>query len=215
MKKIFFAIAILGLISIGTINAQSVFTGTIEYEITYPNSNLDPMMVAYLPSSTILTFGETKCKVLQATSAYSSVIMVDATENTFCVLISAMGQKFMAKETIKQEELNTNKPKMIPLNETKTIAGYLCTKTEVIIGEGEETVSYFGYFNKDVFNPTYSMADQLGIDGIPLEIEIDLGEMTMKMVAKKVKQSKIKDSEFAIPEGYTEVSMDALRGLGM
>ncbi|MDR2084045.1 MAG: hypothetical protein LBP67_03520 [Bacteroidales bacterium] len=216
MKKLFLAFALFGLISIGTLNAQKVFTGIIEYEITYPDTEVNPMIAAYLPSSSILTIGENKCKTIQATSAITTMVIIDGNESLYHILISAMGQKYRAKEIIDTEELNSNKPQLVPIiGETKNIAGYDCVKTEVIVGSGDNKTSYYGYFNKDIYNPIYALAGDLGTEGIPLELEINLGEIKMKMTAKKVKQSKIKDSEFNIPDGYTEVSMDALQGLGM
>lgn len=217
MKKLFLAFAIIGLISIGTVSAQKVFTGTIEYEITFPGLEVDPMMAAYLPSSTTLTFGANKCKTIQATSAMSSVVIIDGDDNMMYILFSGMGQKIMAKDVIDTESLNKAKPEMIAHNEdTKKIAGYDCVKTEVIVDDGSgDKTTYYGYFNNELYNPTYALAGDLGTEGIPLEIEIDLGDMKMKMTAKKVKQSKIKDSEFNIPEGYTEVPMSALQGMGM
>ncbi|MDL2227823.1 DUF4412 domain-containing protein [Odoribacter sp. OttesenSCG-928-L07] len=217
MKKLFLTFAILSLISISTLNAQKVFTGTIEYEITYPGTEVNPMIAAYLPSSAVLTFGTNKCKTVQASSVMSTVIIVDGDENLFYILFNGMGQKLMAKESIDTDELNNAKPEMkVYDGETKTIAGYECVKTEVIVDDGSgKTNSYFGYFSSDIYNPTYALAGDLGTEGIPLEIDIEMGEMKMKMIAKKVKQSKIKDSEFSIPEGYTEVSMDALQNMGM
>ena len=72
------------------------------------------------------------------------------------------------------------------------------------------------YTSSQIINPINKLSNaNLGVDIIPLEYEVETAGIKMLLSAKSIKKSKVKKSEFAIPDGYKEISMEDLQNLGM
>lgn len=200
---------------------QEQFTGTVTYSITFPGMASNPMLEAVLPYSQIIVIGDNMCKTTQLSSSSTSIVFVDGEEGLLYIFISAMGQKYMAKEKIDKltgdlsgnGDINT--PNKTYENDIKEIAGYKCHKMDFLSKDSTEVIAS-GYYNEELYNSIDALTGQDGIKALPLEVSTDIPQLNAKMLmtATKVKKGKVKKSEFALPEGYTEVSMDALQNMG-
>lgn len=96
------------------------------------------------------------------------------------------------------------------LNETKTILGYKCKKAVVTTGDDVELVYWY---TDQIKMDKEAMGKYVrgGIPGLPLEFEMDQGNMTMKFTASEFSQKvKVTKDMFStkVPKGFTEKSID-------
>lgn len=210
MKKTLLSLAII----LGTtlmLNAQK-FEGKITYSIEYDEvpEAIEPY-ISMLPKESKMTIKGTKSKAEQNMGGMgTSSVISDSKEGNSLMLISMMGQKVavkMSKEDLETEKEKTPETKTTITKETKTIAGYKCTKAIVKSDDGNEVTVWF---TEEI--PALGGANNktgADIPGFPMEYTIDGGnEMVMTMSVSKVEKTKVADSEFEIPEGYEEMTME-------
>lgn len=131
-----------------------------------------------------------------------------------------MGKNGIKSTVAKLEELKGQQPKtkLTLVDETKVIQGYTCKKGLVTDDNGNEFVFWYtqeitaskagqDYLNKDV-------------PGFPLEYEINNQGLKMLMKATNIQKSldkaeKKKLFSLKIPEGYKEMTLEDLQGMGM
>jgi GLPGLI family protein len=213
MKKIFASLLGLSLLVAFNANAQKPknFEGVISYGISIDSEDLDPMSKSVLEGMTTEVFikGE-KTKIIQDQGMAKTIIITDGKKQPV-ILMDMMGQKFRLKSdpdfAKKEEEVEKN-TKIKETNETKTIAGYNCKKVEVTNMNGETSIVYY---SPDLPASNSAGAQFKGLKGMALEYEVNQMGMKMIVAAKSVKAEKIADSKFAIPDGYTEISVEDLQ----
>ena len=211
MKKVFLFFITLTLICSTTAYAQKAFEGTITYNIEY--EELPEGMEEYedmLPKETIMKIKGTKTKTEQAMAMGSTISIYDASSESTITLTNMMGMKAAIKSNTEdiKEGVDEKKPKITYLDETKEIAGYKCKKAEIIYIDREEplTVYYTEELNTKKTKSQYKNLE--GLKGFPMQYEINNEGMKMVMSAKEVKNEKISENEFTIPEGYEVMTME-------
>lgn len=219
MKKILFLLLATGLLfsscSITSkIGKQESFTGKITYKITFPDSDFSDAQLAQMPSRSTLIIGNNKTKSVLRSGMITQMEIKDLQTQNTTALIEAMGQKFAidkTKESIEKELAEKGIAEVTILEETKEIAGYTCQKA-IIKLDGEKNNIFF---SKEIGDKAmnYGSSQYQNLDGIPLEYTIKSDRITMKMTATKIEKSKVADSEFEIPEGFTKVTMDELKSM--
>jgi len=192
------------------------FKGIIVYEITYPKEDVGEEMKDMLPSKmTTYILGTKKKNELFSLMANQSEI-VDAEAMTRTSLIDVMGQKFAiltTKEEIEKELAEAGEQTINYFDELKEIAGYMCTKAEIVTkdeNEKETTVEIF--FTNEIKNQKVLFEGEFrDIEGIPLEFVVHEERITMMFTAIEVTHGKVKDKDFDIPEGYKFVTEKELK----
>ncbi len=213
MKTIFKVLCLVMAVCISfSVNAQKkekTFAGSIRYAITY--EDLDPQYKSQVPNEMVMYVKDGKVRMDQVSPMYT-MGAVTLEDGSTIVLIDVMGQKLatqQSKEEVEKAkaevEAETPEPKVNITDETKTIAGYKCTKVEVT-DENGETVEVF--VTEDIPMPEiyHSTSQVKGIKGVPLEYTISNQGMTMTMTAKEVKKGGVSNSMFVISDDYQKLS---------
>lgn len=188
--------------------------GTVVYTITMTDNDMDPQVASMMPKEMTVTFKGNKSKSDMKMSMGTFNTIYDAATKTLATLMDMMGQKTVIKMTEAEMEKEAGKqPKTTVkyLDETKMICGFLCHKAEITT-EGEKNKQII-YYTKDIAakNANAMKGGMKGIDGFPLEYEMNMKGMAMKMTAKSISKEKVDDSVFKIPDGYKEMSMDDMK----
>lgn len=86
-------------------------------------------------------------------------------------------------------------------NETKTIAGYKCIKA---FATTIDSLKITVYYTKELIPDTKDYdAEFKGLDGLPLEYEIQKGNVTIRYVLNSINMNPVPASKFDIPKaGY-------------
>ena len=193
------------------------FTGTIIYSLTY-TGDIDPATLALQPKEiTVYILGNKLKTEVQQGGAYITQIQDgDAKSQTVLLDIEMAGKKFVIRKTsedIEKELSELPESTIRYVDETKEIAGYICSKGELITkdNDGEETITTF-YYTKELGNKAWNYGTEYSeVDGAILEYEEGSGNFSVKYIAKQVKKGKVKEIDFLVPADFEEVTPDQLR----
>jgi GLPGLI family protein len=128
-----------------------------------------------------------------------------------------MGMKYAIKNKMEDSDPGAKKlmddAKVTKTAESKTIAGYKCTKTIVEFKDKSGKISKIDIWStKDL---PFSAKGQDGplskVEGAALEFTLSQGPITMTLIAREVLQEKVSDDKFTVPSDYKEMSMDELK----
>jgi len=208
MKKLFI-LALLVVSSI-SINAQKLKEGTAHYKIDYNMESDEGGMKGMLPTDANMSFKGDMFMVETTGGMFDQKTISDSKKQESILLMDMMGNKVAVKITkadIEKEKNKGTKPKVEIINETKTIAGYNCTKA-IVKSEGAEPAEI--WFTKDLaINNGFSQGYD-GIDGMMLEYTIPQKMFTMKMTCTEIKADKVDDKLFEVPSDYKPMTKEEL-----
>jgi len=196
--------------------AQRLFTGVIEYEITYSDADLDPATLAMLPRSVTVEVDGKRSRTEQQQGVMNIVKITNAENFTSVVLLDIMGQKYAirsTKEEIDEAMKNIPAPEIKLTEETKTIAGIKAYKAILTFTEedGSETVEEV-YYSPEIGGDNFNFdTPYRGINGALLEYSNDNEMFKSKLVAKSISKKKIRPATFLIPTDYQEVTAEELQ----
>jgi len=209
-------IAFLAIILNVPVQAQKLFSGTIEYEITYPGSTLDPATAASLPKSITMTISGKKSRVDMSEGMMNVIKLNNAETISSTSLLDIMGQKFAlktSKEDMEKAMAEMPKAKITVTEEKKEIAGMMATKAIVVFTKEDGTEDKEEvYFNPEIGGENFNFdTPYKDIKGGLLQYSVENGDIVMLFTAKEIKAKKIKDTVFMIPSDYKDVTAEELQ----
>lgn len=211
MKKLFLLLILLPLIQLTVLGQKKVKEGEIKFEMEF--EGLDPMAAQFLKDSEmVMTFNQEFSKVDMDMGIAKNSIIMDLKKQEGTMLLDAMGSNYLVK--MSPEDISEDIEEDYEIKKTgefKEIAGYNCEKIIITPAEGEPIEMFMTDLIK--LDGQYQ-AKFSGLQGFPMAYEIDQGGMKMSMKAIEVIERKVDASEFAIPEGYEELSADDLKRMG-
>lgn len=221
MKKttvtLFLIVVFCFSITTATFGGGKPFKGTIVYELVY-SGDIDPATLAQQPKEvTVYVLGNKSKTEIQQGGAYITQIQDgDSKTQTVLLDIEMAGKKFVIRksaEDIEKEMSELPESTIRYVEETKEIAGYTCSKGELVTkdDEGEEKISTF-YYTNDLGNKAWNFGTKYqDVDGAILEYEEGAGDFSVKFIAKLIKKGKVKETDFLVPEDFEEVTPEQLR----
>lgn len=221
MKKLF--LLSFSLLTLTANLFSQVQEGHIAFTIDVSSDNPDMQMaVGMMQGSTMdMYFASNKSRVeMKFGTIMSMTSIVDVKANKSLTLMGGMmGNLAMPASLDEVKKADTLKAtmKVELVNETKTIAGFVCKKANVTDPEGNVTV--FWYTEELAIAKDGQTYLNTQVPGIPLEYDINQKGMIMKMTATKVEKSLDKSAkktlfELKIPEGYKEMTKDDMMKMG-
>jgi hypothetical protein len=186
------------------------FTGTITYRITYPASTTNPM-IASLPTTLEMQISGNKARTEMMLPFGNNTFIINGDDFTVTRLVDLESGKYFVKKT--KEDFNMTKPPMImPLNETKKVAGQNCKASEVNTVNGNKSTKTKVYYSPELgTNNIYFNTEVRSISGIMLEFEYNLMGIPVQLSAISVNPGRVSNKTFEIPSGYTETTEAKLR----
>jgi GLPGLI family protein len=149
--------------------------------------------------------------------SYSSSIIHDATTGTGVILKEVSGQKILIHLTPQNWEQINSKDEAVTFSntaETKTIAGYKCTKAVAKAGDGS---SYSVYYTSElsVDNSDYNQKFK-NLPRLQIEYELTKGNFIIKYTFSKINLNPVPASKFDIPKsGYREMTFEESKKLNI
>lgn len=197
--------------------AQAATEGRVVYDMKISGKDIDPMMAMMMNGANVdVAFKGEKTRAAMKMTMMNSTAVIDNQAKKGLVLINAMGKK-MAME-MKPEDFQDQQKKgdykVIKTTSTKTIANYLCNLAYVQDSTGEKFEVW--YTPKIKYDGSASGFSYDGIDGLPLEIEINQDGMKMRLLAKSVKLG-VQDAalfDLKVPAGYELKTAEELQKMG-
>lgn len=192
---------LLALLFSSVLFAQD-FKGTIIYNISY--EDLPAEMQGYenmMPKETkvIIDGSVSKSVTNSPMSGGETIILTNNESGEMMQLRELMGEKYAIRIGNGSDDTEMNYE---DTDEEKEIAGYSC---RVAVAE-VEGVSLTVCYTKDL--PAIKNQNVKGLDGFPLEIVMEMEQMTMIQTVASVDEGKTEKLKFEVPKGYTEMSVD-------
>jgi GLPGLI family protein len=198
--------------------------GHIAYKIDASTDNPEMQMaIGMMQGSTMDIFFKDKAtrSEMKMGAMMSIITITNETSKDVLMLMSGMmGNTAVKSNLTEYEERRDEQAKfeVTLIDETKEISGYSCKKALLSNEEGLESV----YWYTDQIMASKKGQSYLSeeIPGFPMQFELNNQGMKMTMTVTTVesKLDKKKASslfEMAIPSGYTEMTLDQLKNMGM
>ena len=191
---------------------------TLVYETTITTGNTQPKLADAFDGATTTVYIKGNMSRSEMSSALASFTSIhDSRTGTAVVLQEISGQKLLIRMTAdnwKEKNRRYENISFVNTTETKTIAGYKCTKATATMQDGS---SFTVYYTKEIIpeNTAYN-AQFSNLDGLPLEYELKQPNLTIKYTVSKINMNPVPASKFDIPKsGYRELTYEESRKLGI
>jgi hypothetical protein len=186
------------------------FTGTITYKITYPAAASNPM-IASLPTTLEMQIAGNKARTEMMLPFGNNVFIINGDDFTVTRLVDLETGKYFVKKTKEDFKMATT-PMIIPLKETKNIAGQNCKASEINMVSGDKQTKSKIYYSEELgSNNIYFNTEIRSIAGIMLEFDYNLMGIPVHLIATSVNPGRVSNKTFEIPSGYTETTEAKLR----
>lgn len=188
------------------------FKGTITYQITYPDANLDATQMAAMPQTMKLILNGNKARAELKMSEMNQILIMDSDAKTTVILVDINGQKAAIKPKKNDRPLG-KEPILESANESKEIAGYVCKKANIHYGDEKSKSNPIPiYYSEEVGNNKIFYDNEYrNLPGVPLEFRYKLQGMNMLLTAVKVEKGRVSNREFEIPSDYKETTPEEIR----
>ncbi len=182
--------------------------GTITYKVCYETSEDSNPIVALLPTQVEYKFKNNNISILSEgyLGFFSTKFISNIDESTnsllFKILNNKMNYEFGNNEIpfIYNHKLAT---KIKYLKTDKVIAGYKCKLARVFIEEIPKPIDV--YYTEDICLENPNRNTPFGkINGVLLEFETTLNEITAKFSAQNISMTPVSKDEFLVPSDYVK-----------
>jgi len=211
MKKIFIVLVIIVATALSAVAQRKVSELTLVYDATVTTGNKEPRLADAFDGATMTVYlkgNMSRCEM--ATALFSSATIHDTRTGTAVVLREVDGQKLlirMSAENWAEKNARYNGITFANTDETKTIAGYTCTKAVATLSDG---TTFTVYYTTEIVpeNKEYDYQFR-NLNGLPLEYELVQGKLTIKYTVSKINMNPVPASRFDIPKtGYRELTYE-------
>ncbi len=185
--------------------------GVIEYSITYLDDPKEKPLVSFLPTKAHVFFknDNTLTQIEGLLSVFMLNYLALKDEPSNYTLLRLVDKKYMYisppnGKAFGYKEMGDLKVRFV--NETKEIAGVMCSKA-IATSEKMNYVPLVLYYTYeiDIKNPNATTPFQQ-IDGVLMEFQLQLEGINMKFKARQIIQQEVDDKLFVLPEGHKLVN---------
>ena len=196
----------------GTFTTDEINSGTIEYEISYPNPSEITMSLDLMPKTLTYRFSEnhTCSEISAGLGALKTNVLTDFNEKKVIQTLNLMGKKYKVdfdQATI-DSMLQAEPPiEILTTQETKKIAGYDCYKAKCTTKDaGGALINYEVYYTKAIKVPNLNWFNAYkAIDGMLMEYRVKRYGINMVFKAKTVSPDGADDSAFQLEGDYKSI----------
>lgn len=184
---------------------------TLVYDASISSGSKEPKMADALDGATTTVYLKGPMSRTEMVSAlFSSTTIHDSKAGTAVVLREVSGQKILIRMTADnwtEKNKRYNGMTFTDTKETKTIAGYRCTKAEAQLADG---TTFSVYYTSEIIPENKDYDSQFkNLNGLPLEYELVQGKLTIKYTVSKINLNPVPASKFDIPKsGYRELTYE-------
>lgn len=219
MNKISLLFALLITFNASFVWAQKkVSELTLVYNAKVTTGSIKPEIVDVFDGSITTVYIKGSMSRSEMVSALASFTTIhDARTGSSVLLQEVSGQKILIRMTAENWKDKNKRYEGITFNntdETKTIAGYVCTKAIAKMSDG---ATFTVYYTKEIIPDNMDFNYQFkNLNGLPLEYELKQGPVTINYSASSISFNPVPASKFDIPKnGYRELTYEESRQIGM
>lgn len=191
---------------------------TLVYTATITTGSKEPRLGDAFDGSTTTVYVKGSMSRSEMVSALASFTTIyDGKTGSSVILQEVSGQKILIRMTAEDWKDKNKRYEGITFNntdETKTIAGYTCTKAIAKMSDG---ATFTVYYTKEIVPDNMDFNYQFkNLNGLPLEYELKQGSVTINYTASSISLNPVPASKFDIPKsGYRELTYEESRQIGI
>lgn len=211
MKKFTLFLVLYSLLIMSANAQKRISELTMVYDATVSTGSADPKLAdAFDGATTTVYIKGNMSRSEMASALFSSTTIHDSKTGSAVVLREVSGQKLLIRMTPQnwaEKNKRYNGITFTNSTETKTIAGYKCTKATATLKDG--TV-FTVYYTSDIIpeNKDYDYQFR-SLNGLPLEYELVQGKLTIKYTVSSINLNPVPASKFDLPKtGYREMTYE-------
>ncbi len=195
-------------------NRKGVYSGRIDYKITYLNDNLDKKMLEILPKRMKLLFNQKEAinNIEGFLGFYKLEALTNFNSRKCSTVLKVIDKNYLYKG--KHDEMmccfNSMDDMVITeTQETKYIAGFNCRKAIIYLPSKNSTfdIYYTGEINLTRPNSTNPYRK---IDGVLMEFELNLLHLHMRFSAEKFQPIADIPDEYNLPKSTRTIDRDEM-----
>lgn len=218
MKKFTLLLVISTLWTVMVQAQKKISELTMVYDASVSTGSADPRIADAFDGATTTVYIKGNMSRSEMVSAlFSSTTIHDSKSGTAVVLREVSGQKLLIRMTAQnwaEKNKRYNGITFANTTETKTIAGYKCTKATATLTDG--TV-FTVYYTPDIIPENRDYDYQFrNLNGLPLEYELVQGKLTIKYTVSSINMNPVPVSKFDLPKsGYREMTYEESKKTSM
>lgn len=209
------------LIAITGFSCTEIFTGgkinegSIVYNITYLDDEKDNPLIALLPKTMTTKFKDnnTISTIEGFFQTFKLVYLSNYDEGINYSLLRILDKKYVYEFDTAQAPAGYEgmlDMEIELLDEQIEIAGFKCNTAKAFCPTLSDEPLIIYYTNQIKIAAPNSNNPFKQIDGVLMGFQVKLAGINMKFLAKEVVKEEIDESEFVMPDGYTQVSKSEL-----
>lgn len=194
---------------------KRICEGVIEFQVTYPQLDPDDMLAGLMPDAMTMKFKDNvfNSELSAGMGMFKTNFICNSNAYTLTNSVKLVKEKFASvipKKEVEKLNKKYDNVSIIHMDETKVIAGFKCKKA-LLIFEDIDIGDVYVFYTDDIKfkDPNWSTPFK-DIDGILLEYQMERFDIKMHFTAINVKEQKLDDSDFILPEDYEHISQEAL-----
>jgi GLPGLI family protein len=184
---------------------------TLVYDAKVTTGSATPRMADAIDGSTTTVYLKgNMSRSEMVTALFSSTVIHDSKTGSGVVLREISKQKLLIRMTAENWAEKNKRYEGISFTnttDTKTIAGYNCTRAEAKLSDG---TTFSVYYTTEIIpeNKEYDYQFR-NLNGLPLEYELVQGKLTIKYTVSSINLNPVPASKFDIPKtGYREMTYE-------
>ena len=189
--------------------------GIIHYELQYLESEDENPIISLLPTEMDIEFKDDFSH--QKVEGWMGIFYMGGIFNPKTkrktALLKIMGQKYQHFEDgDKQVDFGFdpfNGMKLEETNETKEVASIQCKKIHISFPDTSENFDIFYTDDIEIKNPNWNNPFH-SVKGVLLDYQIKMFGIRTRITATSVEYVEVPDEDFAIPDGFKEVSKEEM-----
>ena len=218
-KITLFTLVVLALFTGSTAKAQKkVSELMLVYDASISTGDNQPRLAdAFDGAATTVYIKGTMSRSEMVSSLASFTTIHDSRTGAAVVLQEISGQKLLIRMTPEDWKDKNKRYEGITFTntaDTKTIAGYRCTRAIATMKDGS---TFSVYYTKEIIpeNSDYNVQFR-NLEGLPLEYELTQGKLKIKYTVSKINMNPVPASKFDIPKGgYRELTYEESKKQGL
>ncbi len=192
--------------------------GEIKYQIQYIDDAQINSLIPLLPNEVTTSFKNNASRTIieGLFGTFKLIYVINDSSKSNLTLLQILDKKYVYLTGMDDMAFGYKEMKKVKIqytNKLKRIAGYKCKNAKAIFENGIlDTVDI--YYTNDIRLLNANLNNPFReIDGVLMEFSVNLVDINMKFIAKKVIAKKIDDKLFVLPKGFVEISENRMHEL--
>lgn len=188
--------------------------GYIEYKITYEENNIKNISESLLPAKMVMKFNKDYSRIsIDGFMGFVSINMItNYKRKEYISLLKFLDNKYAYRGSLDEEPCCFDAMKNMKIEfseDTLSIANYLCKKATISYPENKHSFDVYYTDEIDIRNPNAGNPFKK-IEGVLLDFQLKMKNVTMNMRATKVVFTEISEKEFKIPDEYKYIPKEKM-----